>query len=523
MAKRRAVISVYHKDGIVPFAAELTALGWEVVSTGGTANLLRERQVEVIAVSEVTGFPEVLGGRVKTIHPVIAAGILARRDVPNDMAQLAEHGIEPIDLVVVNLYPFEEKLKVPGITEPDILEEIDIGGVTLIREAAKNYPHVLVVTDSSQYGKVIDYLKAGEDSLEFRRQLAQAAFHNTAWYDTIIDRWFTGQPENPLLPERLILPFELKKKLRYGENPHQNTAGLYQEPGFDFPSAVTAEQVWGKNPSCTTVGDLNAGVETVRELLGLKKLAAVVIKHNTPCGVAIGNTPVETYVKAREADPLSAFGGVIACNFPIDPPTAEEICSIKVDGVIATGFTDPQALELIKKKRAKGQTPVFTIPELVPLPPGFMNLKPVVGGIVYQETDLAPIATNEWTTVTEKQVPEEHWSDIVFGWLTIKHVKSNSIIVVKDGQTLGIGSGQTSRIGSALIALNQAREKGKAKGAILVSDALCPFDDVVTNAAKYGIVTVVQTGGSINDQASIEAADKFGLSMVFTHKRAFWH
>lgn len=528
MLAKRALLSVSDKASLAPFAAELQGRGWEIVSSGGTARGLQAAGLTVQTVEEVTGFPEILGGRVKTLHPNIHGGILARQDNEADMIQLAVLCIQPFSLVVVNLYPFEAVAAKEGATALEVTENIDIGGVTLICAAAKNWRSVAVVTSVDQYPYIISDLQqhGGEISMELRVQLAYEAFLYTAWYDTAIMHWFAKQEgvAMPLFPERLLFPYELKQELRYGENPHQKAA-FYRETGFKLPSVVTAVQQWGKVPSATTIGDLNAGVETVRELIELrnffKPLAAVVIKHNTPCGVAIGDSPVETYVRAREADPLSAFGGVIACNFPIDVATAVEICKIKVDGVIAPGFADDQALEIIQKERAKGKTPIFTLSELEPLTDGYMNLKPLVGGIIYQEADLSPVEMNEWAVVTERQVPNGQWRDILFGWLVIKHVKSNSIIVVKDGQTLGIGSGQTSRIGSAKIALEQAG--AKAKGAILISDALCPFDDVVREAAKFGIETVVQTGGSIKDQDSINAANELGLAMVFTHKRAFWH
>lgn len=524
MSAKRALISVSDKFEVVPFSAGLLALNWEIISTGGTAFHFQQAGLEVTTVEQITGFPEILSGRVKTIHPAIAGGILARRKVPSDLAEISAKGIQPIDMVVVNLYPFERKMEEAGLSELELLEEIDIGGVTLIREAAKNYPDVIVVTDPSQYSDVIDHLEKGSLDLDFRRQLAREAFRHTAWYDTIISRWFAGKSDKPEFPDRLILPYVKVRDLRYVENPHQHGA-LYREPGFNLPAAVTAEQVWGKDPSATTIGDLNAGVETVRELRGLKKCASVVIKHNTPCGIAVGDDPYETYVGSIKADPESAFGGVIACNFLIDSRTALEICNPqhKPDGIIVPGFADGEALEIIKTERAKGKTPVFTLQELVPLPLGSMNFKPLVGGIVYQEADLAPIKIEEWTTVTKKQVHEEDWPDIIFGWLSIMHVKSNAITVVADGQTQGIGTAQTSRVRSAKIALEQAEDKGKAEGAILISDALIPFRDTVDLAADYGIATIVQTGGSINDQASIDAANEKGLSMVFTHRRAFWH
>ncbi|PIY97201.1 MAG: bifunctional phosphoribosylaminoimidazolecarboxamide formyltransferase/inosine monophosphate cyclohydrolase [Candidatus Kerfeldbacteria bacterium CG_4_10_14_0_8_um_filter_42_10] len=525
---KRALFSVHDKTGLTPLATELQSQGWSIDSSGGTAEHLQQAGINVITVEEVTGFPAILGGRVKTLHPMIHGGILGQLDKQSDLDDLLRHGIKPYGLVGVNLYPFEKTIRQPGVTEEDAIENIDIGGVALIRAAAKNYRHVAVVTNIDQYSRIIsDLQQHGEITLALRKQLASEAYQYTAWYDTAIMNWMAQQEgvEVPLFPEKLILPYQLVQKLRYGENPHQQGA-LYRVPGFSIPSVVNATQVWGKVPSATTIGDLNAGVETVREMLNLRNfphwnLAAVVIKHNTPCGLAVGDSPVETYVKAREADPLSAFGGVIALNFPIDAATAHEICAIKVDGVIAPGFADDQALGVIQAAREKAKTPIFIIPELVPLPTGSMNLKYVVGGLILQQADLEPVKLNDWNVVTEKQVPDGQWKDILFGWLAIMHVRSNSVIVVKDGQTLGIGSGQTSRIGSAKIALQQAGEG--AKGAILISDGFCPFNDVVTEAAKCGIATVVQPGGSVNDKASIDAANEHGLAMVFTGRRAFWH
>ena len=518
----RALFSLTNKDRSAELAQCLAKFGCEAVSTGGTAKHLIAAGVTVIPVEEVTGFPEIMDGRVKTLHPLIHGGILARRDNKGDREEAAKHAITMLDFVVVNLYAFEQAIA-EGASFEEALDKIDIGGVALIRAAAKSHKDVVVLTDPDQYDSIIAELEEnGEISQSTRLRLAAEALFCTAWYDTAIAIWMMSQcDDQPKFPERILMPFERLQVLRYAENPHQRGA-LYRQPGFAEPSVVTAKQLWGNVPSATTIGDLNAGLEILREFYGCNELAAVVIKHNGPCGVSFGATPKETFTRARDADPVSAFGGVIACNFVIDMETAATIVEMKVDGIIATGFADG-ALELIQAKRKKGQTPIFTVSELTPLPQGTLNFRHVVGGMVLQEADLDQLLWEDWKTVTTVEVAESAWSDIVFGCLVIKHVKSNSVIVVKDGQTVGIGNGQTSRVDSTRIALEQAKAAGRAEGAVLISDSFFPFDDSVKLAAEYGISTVVQQGGSIRDNESIAAADEHGIAMVMTSRRMFWH
>lgn len=521
-SEMRALFSLTDKNRSAELAQCLAKLGCETVSTGGTAKHLMEAGITVVPVEEVTDFPEIMGGRVKTLHPKIHGGILARRNNAGDMDEAAEHAITMIDYLVVNLYAFEEAIAV-GASFEKALDNIDIGGVALIRAAAKSHRDVVVITSPNQYDDVIAELDAnGEISQVTRLRLAAEAMFCTAWYDTAIANWMIGQcDDRPQFPERVLMPFERQQVLRYAENPHQRGA-VYQQPGFSEPSVVTAEQLWGQDPSATTVGDLNAGLEILREFCGTGQLVAAVIKHNGPCGVASGATPNEAFRRARDADPVSAFGGVIACNFTIDMETAATIVKMKVDGIISTGFDDG-ALGLIQKARKKGQTPIFIVPELIPLPQGTLNFRHIVGGMVLQEADLDPMVVDGWRTVTDTPVPEEDWADIIFGCLVIKHVKSNSVIVVTDGQTIGIGNGQTSRVDSTKIALEQAKAAGKADGAVLISDSFFPFDDSVNLAAEYGIRTIVQQGGSIRDDESIAAADEHGIAMVMTGRRMFWH
>ena len=527
-ANQRALISVSDKRGIVELATVLFEHGWEIVSSGGTSRHLVEAGIPVRTVEEVTGFPEILGGRVKTLHPKIHGGILADQDSDAHMQELFDHSIYPFDMVVVNLYPFEETVADRTVAFRDAIEQIDIGGVALIRAAAKNHSHVLVVTSPEQYGFVIRCLSedVGFNALE-RLQLAYKAFLHTAWYDATISDWLAERLEFPSFPDRMVQRLQKKCDLRYGENPHQPGA-FYELPGLNCYTAANAKQIWGKPLSATTVLDINAGIETVRDLS--PEFAVAIIKHGTPCGVAMDSfSPLKAFQNALACDPESAFGGVVVLNFQVTEEVAETICVQKVDAIVALDFS-PEAMEHITKKRARAETPLFKLGgELsCSMPFGTLNFKPVTGGMVVQLMDTELFDCRSFRCVTKLGVKDRYWSDISFGCNVSKHVKSNSVIVVWNGQTIGIGNGQTSRIKSARLALEQAMNNMEAQNmdlhhAVLVSDSFFPFDDCVRLADTFGVKTIVQQGGSIRDQDSIRSADKLGIAMLFTDRRMFWH
>jgi phosphoribosylaminoimidazolecarboxamide formyltransferase/IMP cyclohydrolase len=524
----RALISVSDKVGIVGLATALVEHGWEIVSSGGTSRHLVEAGIAVRTVEEVTRFPEILGGRVKTLHPMIHGGILADQNSEAHMQELFEYSIYPFDMVVVNLYPFENTVSDRTVAFQDAIEQIDIGGVALIRAAAKNHQHVLVVTSPDQYSQVIQSLSCGIGyTLLERLQLAHEAFLHTAWYDATISDWMASYLEFAEFPDRMVERLKKKCNLRYGENPHQQAA-FYEQPGLDCYTVANAEQIWGKPLSATTVLDINAGIETVRELSPANAVA--IIKHGTPCGVAMDEeSALEAFKKALACDPESAFGGVVVANFEVDEQIAETICSQKVDAIVALSFS-AEALAHITKRRAKAGTPIFMLGGMYSysLPSGVMNFKPVTGGMVVQTADTEPFDINSFRCVTEHGLDQLFWPDILFGCKVTKHVKSNSVIVVKNGMTLGIGNGQTSRIKSTQLALEQADKNMEKMNmdlhhAVLISDSFFPFDDCVRLAGEYGIKVIVQQGGSMRDQDSIKAADELGIAMLFSHRRMFWH
>ncbi|MFA6271629.1 MAG: bifunctional phosphoribosylaminoimidazolecarboxamide formyltransferase/IMP cyclohydrolase [Patescibacteria group bacterium] len=528
-ANQRALISVSDKRGIIDFARVHAEHGWEIVSSGGTSRHLTEAGIPVRTVEEVTGFPEILGGRVKTLHPKIHGGILADQNDEGHMQELFEHSIYPFDMVVVNLYPFEQTVADGTVLFHDAIEQIDIGGVALIRAAAKNHQHVVVVTSPEQYGMVLKRINVWGFTDTERRQLAYEAFLHTAWYDAAISDWLAGHLGFPGFPDRMVQRLRKKHDLRYGENPHQAGA-LYEQPGLDCYTAANARQIWGKSLSATTVLDINAGIETVRELY--PQLAAAIIKHGTPCGVGVGDSTLCAFQNAMACDPESAFGGVVVINTVVTEEVAEAICRQKVDAIVALEFS-PGALEHITAKRAKAQTPLFKLGEVGvltsnSLPPGMLNFKPVTGGMVVQRMDTEPFDWKSFRCVTKLGIKDRYWPDIMFGCKVSKHVKSNSVIVVWKERTIGIGNGQTSRIKSARLALEQASNIVEGQNmdlhhAVLVSDSFFPFDDCVRLAAEFGIKTIVQQGGSMRDQDSIKAADELGIAMLFTGRRMFWH
>lgn len=508
MAKR-ALISVSNKDGILEFAKELVALGYEILSTGGTKKLLQENSVPVIGVDEVTKFPEILDGRVKTLNPMIHGGLLGKFDDPSHQAQMQEHGIEPIEIVCVNLYPFVETISKPNVTWEDAIENIDIGGPTMLRAAAKNHQYVTVIVDSNDYATVLEELKAnGTTTFETRKKLAAKVFRHTASYDAYISNYLTEES----FPESLTLTYELQQTLRYGENPHQKAAFYKKRLGSDF-SLAYATQLHGKELSFNNIQDGNAALQIVKEF---KIPAAVAVKHMNPCGVGTGSTIEEAFDKAYEADPVSIFGGIIALNREVDAPTAEKLSDIFLEIIIAPSFTE-EALEILtKKKNIRLLTINFSQEKQDPF-----KVVYVEGGLLVQEDDTYGFDDADIKVVTDREPTDEEWEALKLGWAVVKHVKSNAIVVNNKQMTLGIGAGQMNRVGAAKIALEQAGEK--AKGAVMASDAFFPMPDTVEEAIKAGITAIIHPGGSIRDQDSIDVANKAGIAMVTTGVRHFKH
>lgn len=508
MAKR-ALISVSNKDGILEFAKGLVALGYEILSTGGTKKLLQENSVPVIGVDEVTKFPEILDGRVKTLNPMIHGGLLGKFDDPSHQAQMQEHGIEPIEIVCVNLYPFVETISKPNVTWEDAIENIDIGGPTMLRAAAKNHQYVTVIVDSNDYATVLEELKAnGTTTFETRKKLAAKVFRHTASYDAYISNYLTEES----FPESLTLTYELQQTLRYGENPHQKAAFYKKRLGSDF-SLAYATQLHGKELSFNNIQDGNAALQIVKEF---KIPAAVAVKHMNPCGVGTGSTIEEAFDKAYEADPVSIFGGIIALNREVDAPTAEKLSDIFLEIIIAPSFTE-EALEILtKKKNIRLLTINFSQEKQDPF-----KVVSVEGGLLVQEDDTYGFDDADIKVVTDREPTDEEWEALKLGWAVVKHVKSNAIVVNNKQMTLGIGAGQMNRVGAAKIALEQAGEK--AKGAVMASDAFFPMPDTVEEAIKAGITAIIHPGGSIRDQDSIDVANKAGIAMVTTGVRHFKH
>jgi phosphoribosylaminoimidazolecarboxamide formyltransferase / IMP cyclohydrolase len=519
MAKvKRALISVSDKFGIVDFAKGLDKLGIEILSTGGTAKLLRDGGVKVRDVSDFTGFPEMLDGRVKTLHPKIHGGLLGRRNNPEHVKQMNEHGIMPIDLVIVNLYPFEQTVAKHGCTLEEAIENIDIGGPTMLRSAAKNYTDVAVVASPRDYGRVLQEIqKTGEVSAKTRYELCRTVFMHTARYDSAISAWLDNQvpdDEKTRFPNILTLQFEKVQNLRYGENPHQQGA-FYREFGRKEPSVSNAKQLHGKEMSFNNFLDANSALELAKEY---DQTVAVIVKHNNPCGVATGLTLADAYRKARECDPISAFGGVIAFNHMVDFETAKEITSTFVEVVVAPEFA-PDALQELMRKRDVRLLDIG--PKVAGTPEG-MDMKKIVGGLIYQDRDLGKIAdVRKLTIVTQRKPTDEEYDGLAFAWKVCKHVKSNAIIFTTKDRTIGIGAGQMSRLDSVRLAVTKAQFP--LKGTMLASDAFFPFRDGLDEAAKAGVTAVIQPGGSIKDQDVIEAANEHGIAMVFSATRHFRH
>lgn len=515
MSIKRALVSVSDKTGIVDFCRELSALGVEIISTGGTSSLLAKEGVPVIGISDVTGFPEIMDGRVKTLHPNVHSGLLAVRDNTEHQAQMKELGLDYIDLVVVNLYPFQETIAKPDVSYEDAIENIDIGGPTMLRSGAKNHAFVSVVVDASDYSSVLEEIRQhGDTTLETRKRLAAKVFRHTAAYDALISDYLSNVTGDPL-PERLTVTYEKIQDLRYGENPHQKAA-FYRKPLAPEGTLTTAEQLHGKELSYNNINDANAALQIVKEF---DAPAVVTVKHMNPCGVGTGSTIKEAYEKAYAADPTSIFGGIVAANRIIDAPTAELLKDIFLEIILAPDFT-PEALEILTKKKnirllkmgefgsAKERSSQFLVTS-------------IDGGMVVQESDVHSVDAADLKVVTDRQPTEEELKQLLFGWKVVKHVKSNAIVLAADDMTIGVGAGQMNRVGAAKIAIEQAGEK--AKGSVLASDAFFPMGDTVELAAKAGVTAIIQPGGSIKDEESIKAANANGIAMVFTDVRHFKH
>ena len=515
----KALISVSDKTGVVEFARELVALGWEILSTSGTMKLLREAGLPVTSVSDVTGFPEICDGRVKTLHPKIHGALLARRDIPEHMKALKDNEIETIDLVCVNLYPFRETIAKPDVTMEDAVEHIDIGGPSMLRSAAKNWESVTVVCNPSDYSTIISEIKAtGNTTRETRLALSAKAYTHTAEYDMAIATYMRAQAG---LNEKLFLEYDLKQSLRYGENTHQQ-AKFYSSAEVEPFSLATAEQLGGKELSYNNIQDANATLNIAREF---DEPFCVGVKHMNPCGSAVGKTIAEAWRKAYEADKTSIFGGIVAANREIDLETAQMLKPIFLEIVMAPSFA-PDALELLQTKKNLRILKVdMTRDDKVRSQYVSMN-----GGMLVQDRDSSIVPVSAGQCVTEAKPTEAQLADLDFAWKIVKHVKSNAIVVAKDGMTYGVGAGQMNRVGSAEIALKQAaatlKEEGRdinAEGLVLASDGFFPFNDVVALAAEYGIKAIVQPGGSIRDEDSVKLANEKGITMLFTGERHFKH
>lgn len=515
----RALISAWKKDGIGKFARELNDLGIEILSTDGTAKLIRDAGVPVIEISDYVESPPVVGGRVKTLHPKIHAGILAIRDDENHIKDMEKYGIKPIDLVVVNFYPFEDVIKNEEVALSEAIENIDIGGPTMLRAAAKNYRYITVVTYPEDYKNVINALKRNKGSIpmEMNFSLAVKAFSYVACYDAVISNFLSSLEENgkrSKFPNRLTLHFEKRMKLRYGENPHQEGA-FYTQAGVEEPCVSNSTQLQGKELSLNNIFDTDAALEAVKEF---QDTACVIVKHNNPCGAATGDSPLQAFLKAKECDPESAFGGIVAFNTEVDETTASELTGMFLEVVIAPDYTE-KAIDLLS---AKQNLRVLKTPPLGDKPKSGIDFKKVIGGALIQDRDLtADEDFKNFKVVTKRQPTDEELEALKFAWKICKHVKSNAIVFARDGQTVGIGAGQMSRVDSVKIATMKARIP--TKGAVLASDAFFPFRDGIDEAAKAGIIAIVQPGGSVRDEETIAAANEHGMAMVFTGVRHFRH
>ena len=508
---KRVLVSVSDKTNLVPFVKGLVEVGYEVISTGGTKKALEGAGIPVTGISSFTGAPEILGGRVKTLHPKVHAGLLALRDNEEHISEVKENNIEYIDMVVVNLYPFKETISKANCTYEEAVENIDIGGPSMLRSAAKNHKFVTVVCDSQDYDQVLAEIKEnGDTSFETRRALAAKAFRHTASYDTYIASYFT-KAAGVKNPEKLTLTFDLKQELRYGENPHQSAA-FYKSENMPY-SIASAKQLHGKELSYNNIQDANAALQIVKEF---EEPCVVALKHMNPCGVGVGKDIDEAWDKAYASDPVSIFGGIVCVNKEVTKEMAQKMSQIFLEIVIAPSYEEEAFLILSKKKNIRIMSADFS-----PLTKQTKSFVSVNGGLLIQDLDLGNVEKME--VVTKKAPTEEEIKDLMFAWKVCKHVKSNAITLSKDGMTIGVGAGQMNRVGSCEIALKWAKEHGYTQGICLASDAFFPFDDCVKLAAEYGVSCIIQPGGSIRDEDSIKACDELGISMIFTGMRHFKH
>lgn len=534
----RAVLSVHDKTGLVEFARGLADLGWETVSSGGTARALREAGVTVVEVAEVTGFPEILGGRVKTLHPKVLAGILARRDREDDAESLRRLEIEPVELVAVNLYPFEATAARPGVTEAEAVEQIDVGGPTMLRAAAKNFAHVVVVCDPSDYSAVLEDLRAGRMDLERRRSLAAKVFARTAAYDAAIAQYSEWHAAGVSFPDRVLLSLEKVQDLRYGENPDQ-LAAFYAPVVLGAPLGLSAlRQHQGKELSYNNLLDLDSALIAVAPFAESSDPACGIVKHTTPCGLAVAGSTLEAYRKALATDPTSAFGSVIAFTRPVDGPAADALADLFLECLVAPALTADALRRLSSKKNLRILTPGAKPSEPGDLTgvlsrrghttPG-LEVRGVAGGVLVQSAAVPPRPEDFRTragvrVVTRRSPSEAEWSDLAFAWAAVWSVKSNAILLARDRATVGIGAGQMSRVDASRLAVQKARDAGgDPRGSVLASDAFFPFRDGVDAAAEAGVSAVVQPGGSVRDSEVIAAADEHGIAMIFTGRRLFRH
>lgn len=515
--KKRALISLSDKTGILDFAKGLEALDYEILSTGGTAKLLRENGVSVTNVSDVTGFPECLDGRVKTLHPMIHAGILAIRDNEEHMKQLKELGVTPIDIVAINLYPFKATVLKKDVEREEVIENIDIGGPTMIRAAAKNWQDVAVIVDPADYAEILASLREnGAVSHEKKLELAYKVFNHTAAYDAMIAAYLRKETESDIFPNEFTMTYEKVQSMRYGENPHQKAA-FYKEIGKNYNGTLAAaEQLHGKELSYNNINDTNGALDCLKEFGDVP--CVVGVKHANPCGVSIADNLYDAYMGAYNADPVSIFGGIIATNRKVDAKTAAEMVKIFLEIIIAPDF-DEDALEILKQKK---NLRLLRLPDIaLPNRSDMLDMKKIAGGLLVQELNVEMFDDADVKVVTERAPSEKEMADLRFAMKVVKHTKSNGIVLAKDHATTGVGPGQTNRITALELAIDYAGDK--AFGSVMASDAFFPFDDCVEAAAKAGITAIIQPGGSIRDEDSIKACNKYGIAMIFTGKRHFKH
>lgn len=511
----RALLSVSDKTGLVNFASQLVHHGYELVSTGGTLKALADAGLDVLAVSEVTGSPEMLDGRVKTLHPKIHGGLLARRDLPDHNAQLKEHGIVPIDMLVCNLYPFEATLRKEGLDDIDIIEQIDIGGPAMVRAAAKNFASVVVVTNPADYDSVLEDVRAGEVSQRRRRALAAKAFGHVSTYDSLVAEFLRQDDANALFPQELSIGLRLEKTPKYGENSHQRAAAYQRlRAGEPASGVLQVDRLSGEELSFNNYLDADAAWQAAQLFDGP---TVCIVKHTVPCGLAVRHTLAEAYQAAFEGDSVSAFGGIVALNRPVDVETAKLLCKIKLDIILAPSYDD-DALEVVLKKK---NTRILSLPNRVGARTTELDVRPIGGGILVQEPDIKAENPTDWQAVTTKEPNARELLDMEFAWRIIPLAKSNAIVFVKDQAIVGLGAGQPNRLESVAIAARKAGDK--AKGAVMASDAFFPFPDGIQRGIEAGITSVIQPGGSVKDDEVIAAANDAGVSMVFTGTRHFRH